>query len=341
MSIQSITDHSVWQNFFDANYSPSFLQSWEWGNFQKNIGYHIGRFGLEIQKELVAIFQVIKIRSKRGNFLFLPHGPIMKKAAPDMIKKWLREIKDFLVVLAKKENFAFIRIAPILEDKPEERQIFETLGFKQAPIYMHAERVWVLPINRAEEEILSQMRKTTRYLVRKGLREGLYIEKRTDEAAIEDFWPIYMKTAAREKFTPFSKQYIADEFTNFNKTGKAIFLFAKIKNSRPCLAAALILFTQSTAFYHQGASIHSKIPATYLLQWEAIREAKKRGCRFYNFWGIYRENRTPKSWAGLTLFKQGFGGQRIDYLPTYDLALSPKYFVTFLYEKFLNIKRGI
>jgi peptidoglycan pentaglycine glycine transferase (the first glycine) len=114
-----------------------------------------------------------------------------------------------------------------------------------------------------------------------------------------------------------------------------------MKNDKKYLASALVVFTQSTAFYHQGASIHTKYPVPYLLQWEAIKEAKRRGCRYYNFWGISEPGRTPKAWSGLTLFKQGFGGHKVQYLPTQDLVLSPKYYFNWLYEKHLYFKRGI
>src|SRR3990167_6313218 len=104
---------------------------------------------------------------------------------------------------------------------------------------------------------------------------------------------------------------------------------------------ALFIFTKSTAFYHQGASIHTKIPVTYLEQWEAIKEAKKRGCKYYNFWGILQEGRSPKNWQGLTLFKTGFGGRQVDYLPTQDYIISPKYYLTYIYEKLLAWRRGV
>jgi lipid II:glycine glycyltransferase (peptidoglycan interpeptide bridge formation enzyme) len=118
--------------------------------------------------------------------------------------------------------------------------------------------------------------------------------------------------------------------------------FQPISTSFNYLTASIIIFTKSTAFYHQGASLHTKIPATYLLQWEAIKEAKNRGCQLYNFWGIYDEqkpDRTPTSWQGLTLFKTGFSGQIKRFLPTQDYIVSKKYYLTYLWEKFLMWKR--
>ncbi|OGK25382.1 hypothetical protein A3A46_00040 [Candidatus Roizmanbacteria bacterium RIFCSPLOWO2_01_FULL_37_13] len=376
MKIGEIESSQIWNQFFNKAGSPSFLQSWEWGEFQEGLEYRVKRLGIYNDKELEAIAQVIQINSKRGNFLFIPHGPIFMKHETyniKHIKTIITQLLNYLIALAKNEGYSFIRIAPTLEDAPEYRKIFSDLGFKKAPIYMHAERLWVLPLvethsyasllPKTDDRLLSEMRKTTRYLIRKAQREGVIIEKRTGEKAVDDFWKIYQETARRENFVPFSKSFIEEEFNVFNKTGNALFLFGKVKNNvipdlirnpdkmdsrlrgndnnTSYLASALIIFTKSTAFYHQGASIHTKIPVTYLLQWEAIKEAKKRGCQIYNFWGILQAGRSPKNWQGLTLFKTGFGGRQIDYLPTQDFVISRRYYLTYLYEKFLAWRRGV
>src|SRR3990167_3685198 len=373
MKIEEIKDNKIWQDFFDKNGSPSFLQSWQWGEFQKDLRYRVKRLGIYKDNDPKAIAQVIQINSKIGNFLFIPHGPVFQSADNNQhsaIKSVITHLLKYLIALAKKEDFSFIRMAPTLELTPEKQKIFSTLGFKTAPIYMHAERLWVLPlyhigIDRAkmvisgnqpeirtnpvsDDQLLAQMRKTTRYLIRKAQRDGVIIEKRTDDKAVDDFWKIYQETAQRENFVPFSREFIRGEFNSFNKTNNAIFLFGSLPTTSLTpevkggfLAASLIIFTKSTAFYHQGASIHSKIPVTYLLQWEAIKAAKSRGCQFYNFWGIHQPGRTPKSWTGLTLFKTGFAGGQIDYLPTQDYIVNPKYYLTFIYEKFLNRFRGV
>jgi len=384
MNIREIQHRKDWDRFFNLVGSPTFLQSWEWGEFQESLGYPTIRIGIYDNQQLIAITQIIKIKAKRGNLLFIPHGPLFKPKTPSKkIKTIIKTLINYLAKIAKKEGYSFIRIAPILINTPENRLIFRQLGFKTAPIYMHAETVWQLSLSAAEEIILANMRKTTRYLIKKAIRENLNVEKRLDDQAVDDFYQTYEKTAQRERFVPFSKEYIQNEFATFKKTGNALFLFAKVEKntiqdtyseatgpvsislppelatsnrlekslhavgtpsiSTP-IASVLIIFTKSTAFYHQGASLHTKVPATYLLQWEAIKEAKKRGCSYYNFWGIYDEKnqRAPKSWRGLTLFKTGFGGEKIAYLPTQDYIINPfKYQVTFLWEKLLLLKRKL
>lgn len=334
MNIEIITEQNIWQKFFEENGSPSFLQSWEWGEVQKKLGNEILRLGIYDNKQLLGISLVIKIKSKRGKFLFIPHGPILKFSIFNF-----KFLISYLKKLALQENFSFIRIAPIIEDNQSNRKMFQDLFFKTAPIYMHAERTWVLDLNKTEQELLSGMRKTTRYLIKRSERDGVVIEERTGEDAFKDFWRIYKETAEREKFIPYSLKYVKSEFEEFNKNKNALFLFGKVAGRY--YASALILFTKSAGFYHQGASIHTKFPVTSRLQWEAILQAKKRGCSLYNFWGIKQEGRTPKDWDGLTLFKTGFGGRQIDYVPTQDYIISKKYYLTYLYEKYLAWRRGV
>lgn len=341
MEIQEIKKQTIWNKFFNENGSVSFLQSWQWGEMQKELGNSVFHLGLFNNNQIQLITQVIVVKARRANFLFIPHGPITQvKNEKLKVESYFKHLIKQLIILAKENKCSFIRIAPIIENSHENLQLFTQLGFKKAPIYMHAEDVWVLSINKPEERLLAKMRKTTRYLIRKATKDGVIIEKRTDDKAIDDFYKIYEETAKRESFVPFSKDYIAKEFNAFNITGNAIFLFGK-QLSSDYLAATLIIFTKSTGFYHQGASFHTKIPVTYLLQWEAIKESKKRGCSFYNFWGISPNNNPNHPWFGLTQFKKGFSGQMITYLPTLDLPISLKYYLTYYYEKFLRWQRKV
>ncbi len=356
MEIKPITSQSTWTQFFDKVGSPSFLQSWEWGEFQIESGHKIVRLELKNKDTLVGIALVEKIRVKRGDFLFIPHGPLIIQNSKLRVQNVIKKLRDYLIDIAKKEHFDFIRIGSSLENNSKNEAFFKKLGFHTSPIYIHSENAWVLPLTsevrkehktsktsevlpRSDDELLAGMRKTTRYLIRKAAKEGVVIEKREDIKALDDFFGVYRKTVEREKFSAYPDEYIINEFKSFHKTGNALVLIGKYQEK--VLAGALILFTRSAAFYHQGASIHTKVPVPYLLQWEAIKEAKKRGCSFYNFWGTLIPGRTPKNWEGLTTFKTGFGGFEKQYVSTQDYAISPKYYLTYLYEKFLGWKRGV
>lgn len=340
--IREITDYQEWTQFQNECGSPSFLQSWEWGSLnEKNNGYQILRLGLcGASNEIVSTAQVLKIRAKRGDFMFIPHGPTFNDVSHAQLKKYLREYMDYLVPIAQKEGYVFIRVSPVQDKQNGGEECYFEAGFRKAPIYMHAEKIWVLDLEPSEEELLANMRKTTRYLIRRAPKDGVTIEQRSDDQSIEDFWKLYEETASRESFVPFSKKFVDNEYKEFATSHNANYFFGKVAGEY--LAGALVVYTKSTAFYHQGASRHTKYPVPYALQWESIREAKRRGCKIYNFWGILDEGRTPKAWAGLTLFKKGFGGREIDYIPTQDYVINPlKYAISWMFETYLQWKRGV
>lgn len=118
------------------------------------------------------------------------------------------------------------------------------------------------------------------------------------------------------------------------------------------VAASVHMRYAGIVSYHHGASTHkyAKIPASYLLQWTAIRDALHAGCDIYNFWGIaprkMNENGEeviidPKHpFAGVTTFKTGFGGKPLPLLHCMDLPLTPGYRITRAFEFVRKWRRG-
>ncbi len=363
LKIKEINNKEIWESFLYQCQEKTFLDSWNWGEFQKKEGEKIWRLGIYESEELVALALVIKIKAKRGTFLFVPHGPTVRdqrtknpastrrrgEAGKEQI---LGTLLDELKVIAKQEKADFIRIAPIWERNEENIKIFKDLKFRKAPIHMHPEVTWEMSITPPEEELLMKMRKTTRYLIRQAQKNSdIEIVKSQNIEDLKKFAEIYCATAKRHKFVPFSPSYLQNQFSSFSPDNQILIFLGKYKNE--IVSSSIIVFWQNIGFYHHGASLskYNKVPVSYLLQWEAIKEAKKRGCKKYNFWGIADQKGTSSSqarakikkhpWWGLTLFKMGFGGHRKEYVKTQDLPLSMTYWITCLFEKMRKIKRGL
>lgn len=335
---EGIRDKQIWDSFIISQPHHTFLHSWAWGEFNDVMGDKVSRFGVYENKELVAASSVTKVHAKRGNFLFIPHGPLIRQDCEEqaILEILINELKK----LGEQKDISFIRISPILEDTQENRNLFTQFGFRPAPIHMHAETTWTLDLTPSEEELLAGMRKTTRNLIRRAVKEGVEIREGTSEKDVEIFNTLYQETVAKHHFTPFSLPYIKSQIKIFgvDNHGK---IFTAWHNNEP-LASAVVIFYGNSAFYHHGASRVSKIPAAYLLQWEAMREAKRRGHAFYNFWGIVKEDAPRKHpWQGITLFKKGFGGFQTDYMHAQDLPLSWKYWPNYLLETIRRVKRGL
>jgi lipid II:glycine glycyltransferase (peptidoglycan interpeptide bridge formation enzyme) len=63
--------------------------------------------------------------------------------------------------------------------------------------------------------------------------------------------------------------------------------------------------------------------ATYLLQWQAMRDAKAAGCMRYDLFGIPPDDNPDHPMAGLYRFKTGFGGKTIHRPGSWDYVYRP------------------
>jgi len=356
MQIKEITDKNIWEDFYRniPLEEKTFLNSWNWGEFYQSMGSKIFRLGVYDHDFLIATALIIikesdsKIKKILGRHLFLPHSPsILNKFKPktsQILKLFLDQAKE----IAKKEKANFIRINPIFLRTAEYEKIFSDLGFINSPVFVHPEVTWILDISKTQDQLLSEMRKTTRYMIKQGEKYGVNISQGKTIEDVEKYNKIYIETVKRQKFDPFSEKYLKNELKAFDTDDQIKIFFANDLE-----AGAMIIFWQDQAFYHQGASNikNSKAGASYLLQWNIIKEAQARGCKIYNFWGIEEDIKSKDDinsdiaknhpWWGLSLFKMGFGGKRIDYLKTKDYPITFLYWPFSFYEKLRRFKKRI
>lgn len=348
MDIKEINNKDIWENFLAGCPQKTFLQSWNWGEFQEKMGNKIWRLGIYEEGNLISAALVSKVTARRGVFLLVQHGPIFNfkfpifKQIPNSKFQVLEKLLSELKKIGEREEVSFVRVAPLLLRNLENEKIFNDLGFKKAPMHANAyEATWKLDISVPEEDLMKNMRKTTRYLIRQSMKsQDVSIEKSRDINDLEIYQNLNKQVAARQNFVPFSDKFIRNEFEIFAKDDQCLLFFGKHKGE--IAAGSLIIFWQKIAFYHQAASIskYSRFSIPYLLQWEAIKEAKARGCEIYDFWGFTDPQKYPKHpWAGPTLFKMGFGGYNEEYVKTQDFPISNKYWLTYIFEKSRTIKR--
>jgi lipid II:glycine glycyltransferase (peptidoglycan interpeptide bridge formation enzyme) len=84
------------------------------------------------------------------------------------------------------------------------------------------------------------------------------------------------------------------------------------------------LFAQQ-AIYLYGASSneHRHLMPNHLLQWEAIRWAKREGAKLYDFWGIPDTEAEEEAMAGVYRFKRGWGGRVVQFMGCYEYTYRP------------------
>lgn len=271
----------------------SFLRSREWEQFQKALG----RKTFRIEGILV-----IKFPLPLG-YSYL-YGP---RAEPN--KKFFTAIKK----IAKQENAIFLRIDP---DSP---LTFHPSSFRHAAP-LQPKQTLLLNLRSSLQEILGQMKTKWRYNIRLAQRHKIKVIKSTNPKDIEKFWQLATETARRDHFSYHPKTYYAKMLEILGRQKMAKLYLAEYQGQT--IAADIFLFTKDTAVYLHGASAseHRNLMAPHLLQWQAIKEAQKRGCQWFDFWGI-----DEKKWPGITRFKIGFApeGQVVNYPPSYIAVYKP------------------
>ena len=200
--------------------------------------------------------------------------------------------------------------------------LFLKLGFKNAPMHLHAELTHQLDITQSEDQLMSSMRKSTRYEIKQAIRQGIKITTSQNSKDIDEFYKLQLQTAQRQEFVAFGKQFLEEQFQVFVKDNQVLLYTAWMGKKK--LAQAFIIFYGDEADYHYGASTYDgrKYPGAYLIQWEAIKEAKKRGLKRYNLWGVAPENQTNHRFHGVSVFKRGFRGNDVEYMHARDLIIN-------------------
>ena len=316
----------------------NFLQSWQWGEFHIKLGQKIERMGLFDGTKLVGAMMTIVEEAKRGRHLIVSGGPLIDWGDEPAFELCLSEMQR----IAKENKCVFIRVRPQLPDLPANRLKFSEAGFRSAPMHLHAEHTSIIDLSKSEEELLAAMRKQTRYEIRRAAKEDIKVVVSTDSKDVKKFYELQVATAKRQKFVPFSSKSLSAQFEAFAEDDN-IRLYRAYKGET-LLAEAIIVFYGQEADYHYGASteVGRKLPGAYAIQWEAIREAKRRGCARYNLWGIAPADKPKHRFAGVTVFKKGFGGEDFDFLHAQDLVIShTRYARNWLVETFRRKVRGV
>ena len=177
------------------------------------------------------------------------------------------------------------------------------------------------------------MRQRLRRALRQAEKNGITIEKSTDPARMKEFYDIQLQTAGRHHFIAFSEDFLTKQFAAFAEDNSAVLYTARYNGE--VLAQNFMIFYGNEASYHYGVSteLGTKLSGAPLLHMQAMRDARERGIKRYNFLGIVDEDDTKHRFYGVSVFKRGFGVDELRYVPAHDLILNPvKYAIDWTVE---------
>ncbi len=308
----------VLQQYPEAN----FLQSPEWGKVNSLIGHKvIVEYNLPDSDEPPLespqyYCQMIVKNAKRGRYLEIPGGPLIDwsdAAAKELVFQKIRQV-------AEREKCVFVRIRPQLRSQDISK--LDGLHLRKAPMHLHAEHTIILDLSKSEAELLADMRRQTRYEVRRADKLGITVAWSNDEPAFREFHQVQVATAARQHFVPPDLKMLLAERESFGDQAR---LYVAKTNTGEPVAYGLILMNGLEAEYYEAASteLNHKLPGAYALQWQVIKDLKALGYRRYNLWGIAPPDQPHHRYARVTTFKKGFGGEIVEFVSAQDLVIKP------------------
>lgn len=301
MSIVSLTE---WNQYLQKYPEAHLLQTGEWGELKSAFGWKpvrivSGEAGVQI------LFRELPLGFTIG---YLPKPAFSFQLLAVSQELW-REIDS----VCKRNRAIFLKLEPDLwaDLTPDTWH----LALRTSPHNIQPPRTIIVDIKGSEDEILARMKQKTRYNIRLAEKKGVTVRAWDD---IESFHGMMLATGGRDGFGVHSLEYYRRAYELLHPKQMGELLLAEFEG-RP-LAALFVAGNGKRAYYLYGASTdeeRNRMP-TYLLQWEALRWAKARGCQHYDLWGVPDEEeaaleanfeqRHDGLW-GVYRFKRGFGGE--------------------------------
>ncbi len=301
-----------WQQIEQQFPEANFLQSPAWAEMNELIGHKTIFLAIEHGWCL----GIVK-NAKRGRYLEIGGGPLIDWQNTELVQKTFAQIRQ----AAERECCAFVRLRPQLRASAEHLQLLTELGCQRAPMHLHAEHTVMIDLTKSEADLLANMRRQTRYEVRRSEKLGIEVWYGSTEKLYREFHQIQAETAARQGFVPPDLKTLLAERAAF---GDQAHIYVAQTHERQPIAYGLVLWSGREAEYFEAAStdLNRKMPGAYALQWRVMRDLKELGLERYNLWGIAPKGAKNHRYSGVTTFKTGFGGEIVEFVPAQDIIIS-------------------
>lgn len=335
-------EESRWDAFVREHPGGHLLQSTAWGMLKSAFGWEGLRLAVLSGGEIRAAAQVLFRRFPGFSLAYVPRGPVVDwedEAA-------LEVLLEGLAWAGRARRSLFLKIEPNWPEEAGFSERLRRLGFLPGrPVQPRS--TLVVDLEGTEEALLARMKPKTRYNIRLAGRRGVQVRPAHGPEEVALFYDLLRETARRDAFGIHTRPYYQTAYHLLCERGLGVLLFAEREGE--VLAALMAAAWGREAIYLYGASRsrgQEHMPS-YLLQWEAMRWARSRGCTRYDLWGIpdsvleggdEREERREKNirdgmW-GVYRFKQGFGGRPLRTVGAYDRPDHPLLYR--LYQKVLG-----
>ena len=297
-----------------------FLQSTAWEAYEQSAGHKTFRKSTPDYE-----YMAIKTPIKLGSYLSVPYGPSVKssKTDPAVAQKSFQKAIESLVSLARHEHCIFIRVEPtepFTANYMASQKLQKTKDIEPA-------HTWLLDLTPSKEDLVLGFSHGTRLGHNQFPRKNLSVEISHNPNDIKHLVRLQQALAKRKGIAAYEESHLKKELEQPFASLYLVHLKNPETQSDKIVAASLFFddTENSTRFYMQSASdpTYKNLPTTVGLLCNSLFDAKEKGLKYFDFWGIAPEDAPANHpWAGFTRFKKSFGGFARNYSGTWDLPLN-------------------
>ena len=347
-----------WDQLIRSLPNTHLLQTAEWAQVKAEVGWRALPMNWRdehSQPQAAAMFLIRSVSispiGPKISIGYIPRGPVLDWSDPTLRAQVLSDIQ----AAARKEHVLFVKIDPELcigtgipgtesdwVDPVGEQTLSEwkQSGWHLSDSQVQFRNTTLLSLEGTEDDWLKRMKQKTRYNLRLAQREGVVVRE-AEESEFPLMYKMYAETSVRDGFVIRSEEYYLSVWKAFSRKGMLSPLLAEV-DGQPVAGLMLFMFGRS-AWYLYGMSTanHREKMPNYLLQWEAMRVAKKNGCQRYDLWGAPDVFDESDSMFGVFRFKAGLGAEVLRTCGAWDYVVDP--IGTMLYQRvipqILNVLR--
>ena len=305
--LRQIDSKTEWESLWLGCRRKSLPQTWEYGSAKAMAeGWQVQRFVVLDENDLpTALFQVlVKGLPGLGGVARVNRGPLMLRDETDGFNHLSLHAIAVLVRESRRHRWWMMQIAPLLPPGAEVDGALRGMGLRRQPICPMDSAL--LSLDGSDEKLMMGLNEKWRNCLRKGQKLGVMVK--LDDGGREHFqWLIdFYRAQQREKrFDGTSDRMLQALAANQSRSFKFnlyVALDGSGANQASMMGVLVALQFGDVSEYLIGATNERgrANQANSVLLWEAILDAKRNGCRWFDVGGL--AGRTPK---GIADFKKG------------------------------------
>jgi lipid II:glycine glycyltransferase (peptidoglycan interpeptide bridge formation enzyme) len=314
-----VDDAESWNRFVESAPYHSFPQLWEWGEVRAAAGWQPVRLavGPTADDPVAGVQLLLRAVPLTGwHLAYAPRGPIGALDEPET----RAALHAALRALGRERRIATVRADPEARPGTPYGDALRAAPWRAAP-KVQPPTTRVVDLSGGSDALRAGLKRKHRQYVSKAERDGVSIERLGGDApsdvigpALADFNRIYGFTARRAGFVARRPAYYDRVWSTFAPTGRVRLSFAVLGGERVATLFHFICGDRVVESYGGMTDAGAEARANYLLKWSAISDFADEGRAVYDMWGL--------ATGGIRRFKEGFGGEEIEYVGARDLSLS-------------------